>query len=163
MGKARWFCHTIDRPPSAFSRAIDSPRFQIAAFRIPHWVVVYQSRFLLQTQIRLRPHVQRHKNNVLRHNVHVHILRKPEVPHRFLGYNPLQAVPLPQRRRAQLLPLCGATLPPIPTIRHRRAWRRRFRPFLVPRRAPRQRQPPLTVPLSVLANHRSRWLLLSSA
>ena len=157
MRKVRWFCHTIDRPPSAFSRAIDSPRFQIAAFRIPRWVAGSQNRFL-QTQFRPRPHVQQHRNNVLRYNVHVHILRKPEVPHRFLGYNPLQAVLLPQRR-AQMLPLCGATLPPIPTIRHQRAWRRRFRPFLVPRRVPRQRQPPLTAPLSVLANHRSRWLL----
>lgn len=163
MGKARWFCYTINRPSSAFSRAIDSPRFQIAAFRIPRWVAVSQSRFLLQTQIKHRPHVPRHKNNVPRHNVHVHILRRPEVPHRFRGYNPLQVVPLPQRRRARLLPLCGATLLSILTIRHRRAWRRRFRRFLVPRRAPRQRLPPLTAPLSLPANHRSRWLLPSNA
>jgi len=135
------------------------PDFRSPSTRIPRWVAVSQSHFL-QTQPRVRPHVQQHKSNVPRPNVHVHTLRKPEVPYRLLGYNRLQVVPLPRRRRAQLLPLCGATLLPILTIQRRRAWRRRFRPFLAPRRAPRQHPPPLTVPSSLLVNPRSRWLLL---
>ena len=138
------------------------PDFRLPPARIPRWVAVSQSHSLLQTRSRVRLHVQRHKSNVPRPNVHVRIPRKPEVPHKLLGYSPLRAVPLLERRRAQLLPLCGATLLPIPIIRRRRAWRLHFRPFPAPRRAPRQRPPPLTVPSSLLVNHRSLWLLLSN-
>jgi hypothetical protein len=91
-----------------------------------------------------------------------HIRRKPEVPHKLPGCNLLQAVPPAQRRRAQLRPLCDATLLPIPTMRRRRAWDRRSHPSLAQRRAPRQHPPHLTILLSLLVSHRSRWLLLSS-
>lgn len=142
----------------ALSRSSIPTDFKPPLTRIPRWADVYRRRFL-QTQIRVRPHVQRHKINVPGLNDHVHIRRKLEVPHRLLG---LQAVLPLQRRRAQLLPLCDATILLIPITQRPRAWRQRFHPSLAQRRAPRQRPPPLTVLLSLLVNHRSRWLLLSS-
>ena len=129
----------------AFSRSIQT-YFKPPLNRIPRSVAASPSLFL-QPQIRARPHVQQDKINVPHLIVHVHIRRKPEVPP-------------PQRRSAQLLPPCDVTLP---ITRRPRAWRRRFHPFLAQMRAPHQRPPPLTVPLTFPVNRPSRWLLLSSA
>jgi hypothetical protein len=113
MGKARWICHTINGPPSTCSLAVDSPRFQFAAYQntalgrrlsksIPSATDQSPSRATAQEQ---RPVDQRSRS-------HTKEARGPSQAPRL---NPLQAVSPPQRRRAKLLPLCGAMLLLIPT------------------------------------------------
>jgi hypothetical protein len=160
MGEARWFCHTIDCPPSAYLSGFVHPDFKLSPIRIPPSVAAFQSRFPrpLTTSIRPRLHVQQHERmrNVPRLIVLVHTRRRPEALLKLLvTCTPLQVAPPPPRKRIQMLLLYGVTLLPIPTTQHPRDWRQRSRPFPVRKRAPRLPPPLQIAPSSPLAHHRS--------
>jgi hypothetical protein len=160
MGEARWFCHTIDRPPSAYLSGFLHPVFKLSSIRILPSVAAFQSRFPPPSirSIRPRLHVQQHKRvtNVPWLTVLIHTPRSPEVLSKLLVASiPPQVVPPPPRKRIQMLLPYGVTLLPIPTTHHPRDWHRRSRPFPVRKRAPRLPPPLQIAPSSPLAHHRN--------